>query len=99
MNAYLGAADAVFVTADSMTMVNEAIASEKPTLVLEPDNAAPTARYLEALQRFQQSGYCKLHRLGSAAPSLPANANTGNHASDLVLSQLGKLIPCLQRLR
>jgi len=99
MNSYLGASDAVFVTADSMTMVNEAIASQKPTVVLEPENAKPSERHQTALQRFQKAGYCKVHRLGLGTPSLPTNANNDGHASDVVLSQLEKLIPCLQRPR
>nr|WP_252738022.1 ELM1/GtrOC1 family putative glycosyltransferase [Marinobacter salexigens] len=99
MSSYLGAADVVFVTGDSMTMVNEAIASQKPTVVLAPDNAQPSERHRKALLRFQEAGYCNLHPLGSGVPSLPSNANKDDRAGDLVLSQLEKLIPSLQRFR
>lgn len=98
MSSYLGAADAVFVTSDSMTMVGEAIASQKPTIVLEQANATPSERHLQALQRFQAAGYCALHRLGSEIPDLPTNSNVDGTSEDL-LSQLEKLIPCLQRLK
>ncbi|MCK7549777.1 ELM1/GtrOC1 family putative glycosyltransferase [Marinobacter koreensis] len=52
MSAYLGAADQVFITADSMSMIAEAIASEKPSVVLVPERACPTERYQEALDKF-----------------------------------------------
>ncbi|WP_417521529.1 ELM1/GtrOC1 family putative glycosyltransferase [Marinobacter sp.] len=99
MSSYLGAADAVFVTGDSMMMVNEAIASQKPTVVLEPDNAKPSERHRQALLRFQEAGYCNLHQLGSCVPRLPSNTNKDDRAGDRVLSQLEKLIPSLQRFR
>lgn len=103
MNHFLGAADAVFVTADSMTMVNEGIASQKPTIALMPESARLPERQLQALQRFQEAGYCVLHCLDrldpGTPPDLPTNANTDDRASDLVLSRLEQLIPALQSKR
>ncbi len=97
MNSYLDASDAVFVTADSMTMISEAIASQKPTTVLKPADGKPPERYHKALERFELAGYCKLWTLGAAMPSLPANANIDNHARDLLLSRLEQQIPSLLR--
>lgn len=47
MLAYLGAADAVFVSGDSLTMISEAVSSGRPVLVLRPRRLRPS-RYLEA---------------------------------------------------
>lgn len=97
MNSYLGASDAVFVTADSMTMISEAIASRKPTTVLTSADGKPLERHHKALERFESAGYCKLWTLGTAMPSLPANTNIDNHARNLLLSRLEQQIPSLLR--
>lgn len=51
MQAYLGAAELVFCTEDSMSMITEAIASGKPVVSLAPKTFAPDSRYIEALNR------------------------------------------------
>lgn len=97
MGSYLGAADAVFVTADSMTMLGESIASQKPVIVLEPAAAEPPERYRNALRRFEAAGYCELYRLNSSQlPDIVENDNTGV-AREKLLSEMEKLIPCLKR--
>lgn len=88
MNAYLGAADAVLVTADSMSMINECIASGKPTLLLEPPGAQPDARYRGALERFVAADYCHHHRLGEPLPALGWQAPASQAIRDRLLDVL-----------
>ncbi len=57
VEAYLGAADKVFVTEDSMTMLTEAICSQRPVISLRPVVVAPTARYAGMLERFVAKGW------------------------------------------
>ncbi|ANG61217.1 hypothetical protein A8C75_01245 [Marinobacterium aestuarii] len=90
MNAYLGAADAVFVTADSMSMLNECIASAKPTVLLEPCQAQPDARYRGALERFVAADYCRHHRLVEPLPALGWQAPTSQAIR-------GRLLDALER--
>lgn len=54
--AYLAAADKVFVTEDSMSMLSEAMGSAKPVFSLRPGCARPDARYAAALRRFETRG-------------------------------------------
>jgi mitochondrial fission protein ELM1 len=55
--AWLGAAERVFVTEDSMTMLTEAIYSRRPVVSLRPRHAVPTDRYERMMQAFANSGY------------------------------------------
>lgn len=48
---YLGAADAVFVTIDSMSMIMETVAAGRPLFVIEPPTGHPDGRYSTALAR------------------------------------------------
>lgn len=52
MKAYLGAANRVFVTADSMSMLADAMATGRPVCALSPERALADARYENALNRF-----------------------------------------------
>jgi mitochondrial fission protein ELM1 len=52
VEAVLGAADRVFVTEDSMTMLSEAISSRRPVSSLIPQHALPNSRYEHTLKRF-----------------------------------------------
>lgn len=63
MNAYLGAAERLFISIDSISMISEAIASGKPTLSLQPDTATPNKRYQQTLKRYCDMGYCSIHPL------------------------------------
>jgi uncharacterized protein len=54
--AFLGAAERVLVTEDSMTMLSEAIASRRPVYSLRPAAAAPDDRYRQAVERFAARG-------------------------------------------
>ncbi|KMQ73569.1 ELM1/GtrOC1 family putative glycosyltransferase [Marinobacter subterrani] len=75
MAAFMGAADELFITADSMSMIAEAIASARPTVILQPERARPEVRYQEALQRYERAGLCRLATLGQ--PLSPAVASSG----------------------
>lgn len=55
--ACLGAADQVFVTEDSMTMLTEAIYSRRPVVSLRPAAVAPTSRYAGMINRFAAKGW------------------------------------------
>lgn len=62
MSAFLGAADAIVVTADSMSMITEAIHARKPVWVVEPQSSRPDVRYRQALEKFADNGW--LHQSG-----------------------------------
>ncbi len=64
---YLGAADQVFVTEDSMTMLTEAICSQRPVHSLAPRSAQPAACFDQALQRFSNQGWLCRHRIEELA--------------------------------
>lgn len=57
MRLFLAAAQRVFVTADSMSMLADAIASERPVVALYPRHAQPNQRYRNALQKFHDQGF------------------------------------------
>lgn len=57
VEACLGAAEKVFVTEDSMTMLTEAIHSERPVISLHPPVVGSTPQYVEMLNRFERSGW------------------------------------------
>jgi len=78
MNAYMGAADQIFVSIDSMSMIGEGIASGKPVTLLQPEFADPESRYRQALDKYSRSGYCIIQPLD--APALPLLSITGNSA-------------------
>lgn len=54
---YLGAADRVLVTEDSMTMLTEAIYARRPVLSLRPAQVRPTVRYADMIRRFADRGW------------------------------------------
>ena len=61
--AWLGAAQRVFVTEDSMTMLTEAVYARRPVHSLRPAQAAPGRRNEQALQRFAARGLLCRHNL------------------------------------
>ena len=60
---YLAAADKVFVTEDSMTMIGEALSSGKPVFSLQPERVNPNQRFLNALQRYVDRGLLVRHAI------------------------------------
>jgi mitochondrial fission protein ELM1 len=71
--AWLGAAERVLVTEDSMTMLTEAAYALRPVHSLRPVSAAPEPRYEQALQGFLQRGFLCRNSLSEldAQPQLP----------------------------
>jgi hypothetical protein len=65
--ACLGAADRVFVTEDSMTMLTEAIFSQRPVVSLRPASVAPTARYNAMIERFAAKGWICRYTIAALA--------------------------------
>jgi mitochondrial fission protein ELM1 len=66
MNAFMGAADHLFVSIDSMSMISEAIASGKATTLLQPSSATPDLRYHQALEKYCDAHYCSIHPLNQS---------------------------------
>ena len=54
--AFLGAADQVFVSEDSMTMLAEAMSAQRPVYSLRPEHALPDNRYEQALLGYVDAG-------------------------------------------
>lgn len=48
---YLGAADVVFATIDSMSMIMETVSAGRPLFAIEPPGGRPDGRYLDAITR------------------------------------------------
>ncbi len=88
MAAYMGAADMLFVTADSMSMIAEAIASTRPTVVLQPEKAQPEPRYHEALQRYDRLDLCRLAELGKPLAPATSDSMAVTEAREALLDQL-----------
>lgn len=65
--ACLGAADRVFVTEDSMTMLTEAIFSQRPVVSLRPASVAPTTRYAGMIERFAAKGWICRYSIAALA--------------------------------
>jgi len=65
--AWLGAAEYIFVTEDSMTMLTEAASARRPIHSLRPATAAPAQRYEQALERFAGQGWLCRHRIADLA--------------------------------
>lgn len=57
---FLGAADLVFCTADSGSMITEAMVAGKPVYAIEPDRAAPEPFYQAFLQRHLEAKHINL---------------------------------------
>lgn len=88
MAAYMGAAEQLFITADSMSMIAEAIASTRPTVILQPEGARPEARYQDALQRYERCGLCRLAVLGHPFDSAPVSSGAIARAREALLDKL-----------
>lgn len=67
---FLGAAERVFVTEDSMTMLTEAICSRKPVISLRPAQAQPDARYGAMIERFAGSAWICRYGIGALSDDI-----------------------------
>lgn len=84
LETFFGAADVVCCTADSMSMLAEAVASRKPVVAWRPVSSIPDERYLVALGRFVNNKrillsdnlYQAVERLNELSP-LDESADTG----------------------
>ena len=56
----MGAAERLFVTTDSMSMINECIAAAKPLTLVETGDGRPDRRYRNALAKFERLGLCRI---------------------------------------
>lgn len=62
----MGAAERLFVTVDSMSMISECIAAAKPLILVDTGDGAPNQRYRDALRKYQRLGLCRNHEVGNA---------------------------------
>lgn len=67
MAAYLGAAEVVFCTEDSLSMLTEGIASGKPVIALQPGERSPDQRYAAALERLVDRGWLQQQPMAEMA--------------------------------
>jgi len=67
MAAYLGAAEVVFCTEDSLSMLTEGIASGKPVIALQPGDRSPDQRYAAALERLVDRGWLQQQTMAEMA--------------------------------
>ena len=88
MVAYMGAADCLFITADSMSMIAEAIFSTRPVVVLRPGKANPETRYADALDRYEKEGLCRLATLGQPICPPPEGSCAVVRAREALLDEL-----------
>lgn len=95
IGAYLGAAEQVFVTEDSMTMVTEAIYSQRPVISLRPASVSATRRYGAMMQRFADQ--CWICRYAVEALLEEPGQFTGLECSPLTASPLDDLSEQLAR--
>ena len=62
----MGAAERLFVTVDSMSMISESIAAAKPLILVHTGDGVPNQRYQDALAKYQHLGLCGNHEVGAA---------------------------------
>ena len=61
----MGAAERLFVTVDSMSMISECIAAAKPLILVHTGDGTPNQRYQDALTKYQRLGLCGHHEVGA----------------------------------
>lgn len=61
----MGAAERLFVTVDSMSMISECIAAAKPLILVHTGEGVPNQRYQDALAKYQRLGLCGNHEAGA----------------------------------
>ena len=67
----MGAAERLFVTMDSMSMISESIAAAKPLTLVHTGDGAPNQRYQDALGKYQRLGLCSNHGVGARIEEHP----------------------------
>ncbi|MEM6847910.1 MAG: ELM1/GtrOC1 family putative glycosyltransferase [Pseudomonadota bacterium] len=86
--------DVVIVTADSMSMISEAIAAGRPTFVAASEHYEPPSRDERELRQLADAGYIKRGTFSdidlSVLSSLPVpKSNLGSHALARILQERG----------
>lgn len=71
LQGFLGAAERIFCTEDSMTMLAESINAGKPVTSLRPMQSQPNQRFLDAIQRFERNRYLQRVMIGDLAEFEP----------------------------
>lgn len=101
MQAYLSAADRIFVTADSMSMISECISTEKPVTLLHPKHASPDKRYQAAIEKFIRLGFCSWDKRHEADWQETGNMVPENKAKiqDIRSNLLSRLETRIESLR
>lgn len=90
---YLGLADRVFVTMDSLTMLTEAIASGRPTYALcpaDPSGESPNS-HLNYVRNLAENGLIARIRCGDAAPAAGPSLAKEIDYSDSISQLLEKI--------
>ena len=64
----MGAAERLFVTVDSMSMISECIAAERPLTLVHNGDGEPSARYRAALDKYEALGLCANVAVGAPVP-------------------------------
>ena len=67
----MGAAERLFVTVDSMSMISECIAAAKPLTLVHTGDGTPNQRYQDALGKYQRLGLCRHRGVGEAVDEHP----------------------------
>ena len=89
----MGAAERLFVTVDSMSMISECIGAQKPVAVVEVGDGTPEPLLAEALDRYSRLGLC---RRVSVADPLDAAPEVLATAADLREKSIDQLLECLR---
>ena len=89
----MGAAERLFVTVDSMSMISECIGAQKPLAVVDAGAGAPVPLLAEALDRCSRLGLC---RRISVADRLDAVPDQLASAANLREATIDQLLECLR---
>ena len=84
----MGAAERLFVTVDSMSMISECIAAAKPLALVHTGDGSPNRRYQNALDKYERLGLC---RNTGIDPQVDINAPSPPPLSTLVATQIDAL--------
>ena len=79
----MGAAERLFVTVDSMSMISECIASGKNLVLLHAGDGEPNQRYRDALAKYERLGVCR-----NASVDVPYRAEQGTDRSPPAVATL-----------
>lgn len=89
----MGAAERLFVTVDSMSMIGECISAQKPVAVVEAGAGEPDAQLAAALDRHARLGLCRRISVADTLAALPDPLTT---AGELREKAIDELLQCLR---